>query len=375
MEKVKIKQVIHNQNNIVLFEFRQDEKLIEMFKQQIQDFHWNQELQTWFTTYYPSLKKELFQLLRGKYWLDYSGMELKAPIDNMKIQQHLPELSPLTEEHKIHLEKFKYYLLSKRYSPSTIKTYTETVSTFLRFFSSKPISEINHTDLIVFNNQYILQKNLSNSFQNQVVNGVKLFFQIVENKKLIVELIHRPRREKKLPNVLSKEEVKAILEAPKNIKHKAMLSLIYACGLRRSELLNLTLKDIQSDRNLLLIRQAKGKKDRVVPISSKLIELLRNYYKEWKPKTWLFEGQVENTQYSARSLELVLKKSLNLACINKPVSLHWMRHSYATHLLENGTDLRYIQELLGHKSSRTTEIYTHVSQRSIQLIKSPFDDL
>jgi integrase/recombinase XerD len=314
-------------------------------------------------------------LLRGKYWLDYSGMTLRVNPPHEKPILVVPSLAPLSEEQKIHLEKFKYYLLSKRYSPSTIKTYTETVSTFLRFFSSKPITEINHTDLIVFNNQYIIQKNLSNSFQNQVVNGVKLFFQIVENKQLIVELIHRPRREKKLPNILSKEEVKAILKAPKNIKHKAMLSLIYACGLRRSELLNLTLKDIQSDRNLLIIKQAKGKKDRVEPISSKLIDLLRSYYKEWKPKTWLFEGQIENTQYSARSLELVLKKSLKLACINKPVSLHWMRHSYATHLLENGTDLRYIQELLGHNSSRTTEIYTHVSQRSIQLIKSPFDDL
>lgn len=375
MEKVTIKQIVYNQNNIVLFEFKKDEKLIDTFKQQIQNFNWNQELQAWTTSYYPSLKKELFELIRGKYWLDYSGMELKTQHASAPKQQISSLLSPLTEEHKIHIQKFKYYLLSKRYSPSTIKTYTETVSTFLRFFSFKPISEINHTDLIVFNNQYILQKNLSNSFQNQVVNGVKLFFQIVENKQLIVELLHRPRREKKLPNVLSKEEVKAILEAPKNSKHKAMLSLIYACGLRRSELLNLTLKDILSDRNLLIIRQAKGKKDRVVPISSKLIELLRSYYKEWKPKTWLFEGQVENTQYSARSLELVLKKSLKLACINKPVSLHWMRHSYATHLLENGTDLRYIQELLGHNSSRTTEIYTHVSQRSIQLIKSPFDDL
>jgi integrase/recombinase XerD len=375
MEKVKIKQVIHNQNNIVLFDFKKDEKLIDTFKQQIQDFNWNQELQAWTTPYYPSLKKELFELLRGKYWFDYSGMELKTQHASAPKQQISSLLAPLNEEHKLHLEKFNQYLLSKRYSPSTIKTYKETVSTFLRFFSTKPISEITHNDLIVFNNEYIIQKNLSNSFQNQVVNGVKLFFQIVENKQLIVELIHRPRREKKLPNVLSKEEVKAILEAPKNIKHKAMLSLIYACGLRRSELLNLTLKDIQSDRNLLIIRQAKGKKDRVVPISSKLIELLRSYYKEWKPKTWLFEGQVENTQYSARSLELVLKKSLKLVCINKPVSLHWMRHSYATHLLENGTDLRYIQELLGHNSSRTTEIYTHVSQRSIQLIKSPFDDL
>jgi integrase/recombinase XerD len=375
MEKVTIKQVIHNQNNIVLFDFKKDEKLIDTFKQQIQDFNWNQELQAWTTPYYPALKKELFQLLRGKYWLDYSGMEMRTPINKVQIQTQNPVLSPLTEEHKLHLEKFNQYLLSKRYSPSTIKTYKETVSTFLRFFSTKPISEITHNDLIVFNNQYIIQKNLSNSFQNQVVNGVKLFFQIVENKKIVVELLHRPRREKKLPNVLSKEEVKAILEAPKNNKHQAMLSLIYACGLRRGELLNLTLKDIQSDRNLLLIRQAKGKKDRVIPISSKLIELLRNYYKEWKPKTWLFEGQFPNTPYSAKSLESVLKQSLTKAKIGKPVSLHWLRHSYATHLLENGTDLRYIQELLGHKSSKTTEIYTHVSTSIIKMIKSPFDDL
>ena len=375
MEKVKIKQVVYNQNNIVLFEFKKDEKLIDTFKQQIQDFNWNQELQAWTTPYYPALKKELFQLLRGKYWLDYSGMEMKTPINKVQIQTQNPVLSPLTEEHKLHLEKFNQYLLSKRYSPSTIKTYKETVSTFLRFFSSKPISEINHNDLIVFNNQYIIQKNLSNSFQNQVVNAVKLFFQIVENKKIVVELLHRPRREKKLPNVLSKEEVKAILEAPKNIKHKAMLSLIYACGLRRGELLNLTLKDIQSDRNLLIIRQAKGKKDRVVPISPKLIELLRSYYKEWKPITWLFEGQFPNTQYSEKSLENVLKQSLAKAKITKKVSLHWLRHSYATHLLESGTDLRYIQELLGHNSSRTTEIYTHVSTRNLQLIRSPFDDL
>jgi len=375
MEKVIIKQNIVNQHNIVSFEFQENEILLTELKNQIPNFNWNTELKAWTTLYYPTLKKELFQLLRGRYWLDYSGMEMKTPINKVQIQTQPPLLSPLTEEQKVLLEKFKNYLLSKRYSPSTIKTYTETTGVFLRYFSEKTLQEINHLDFIEFNNNYILKKNLSNSYQNQVVNALKLFFQIIENKKIVIELLHRPRREKKLPNVLSKEEVKAILEAPKNIKHQAMLSLIYACGLRRGELLNLTIKDIQSDRNIVVIRQAKGKKDRIVPISPKLIDLLRNYYKEWKPITWLFEGQFPNTPYSARSLELVLKRSLKLAHINKPVSLHWLRHSYATHLLENGTDLRYIQELLGHNSSKTTEIYTHVSQKSIQQIRSPFDDL
>jgi integrase/recombinase XerD len=135
-----------------------------------------------------------------------------------------------------------------------------------------------------------------------------------------VDFIQRPRREKRLPNVLSKEEVKAILEAPTNLKHRAMLSLIYACGLRRSELLNLTLKDILSDRNLLFIRQSKGKKDRMVPISLKIIEMLRDYYKAYKPKTWLFEGQFPNTKYSEKSLENVLKQSLIKARSSKKVS-------------------------------------------------------
>ncbi len=190
-----------------------------------------------------------------------------------------------------------------------------------------------------------------------------------------VESIHRPKGEKKLPNVLSKEEVKLILNAHHNIKHKTMLSLIYSCGLRRGELLNLKPADIDSKRNLILIKQSKGKKDRIVPLSPKILEMLRSYYICYKPKTWLFEGRNENEPYDERSLSNVLKQALTKSNIQKPVSLHWLRHSYATHLLESGTDLRFIQELLGHSSSRTTEIYTHVSTKSLQQIKSPFDDL
>ena len=175
--------------------------------------------------------------------------------------------------------------------------------------------------------------------------------------------------------MLSKEEIKLILNAPSNIKHKAMLSLIYSCGLRRSELLNLKLTDIDSKRGLVIIRQSKGRKDRVAPLSEKILELLRAYYNAYKPNVWLFEGQDKKSQYDENSLSSVLKQTLEKCKINKPVSLHWLRHSYATHLLENGTDLRYIQEILGHSSSRTTEIYTHVSNHNIQRISSPFDNL
>ena len=274
-----------------------------------------------------------------------------------------------------HLIAFKNYMNYRRYSSNTIKTYSDALEVFFRFYQNKEPESFTIEDIVHFNSEYILRKNLSASYQNQVINAIKLFYRNRFKRTMEVDFIQRPRREKRLPNVLSKEEVKAILEAPTNLKHRAMLSLIYACGLRRSELLNLTLKDILSDRNLLFIRQSKGKKDRMVPISLKIIEMLREYYKAYKPKTWLFEGQFPNSRYSEKSLENVLKQSLSKAKISKKVSLHWLRHSYATHLLENGTDLRYIQELLGHSSSRTTEIYTHVSTRNLQQIRSPFDDL
>jgi integrase/recombinase XerD len=274
-----------------------------------------------------------------------------------------------------YLISFKNYMNFRRYSQNTIKTYADALEVFFRFYKDQAPESLNIEDIINFNTSYILKKNVSASYQNQVINAIKLFYRNRFNRTMEVDFIQRLRREKRLPNVLSKNEVKSILEAPTNLKHRAMLSLIYACGLRRSELLNLTLKDILSDRNLLFIRQSKGKKDRMVPISLKIIEMLREYYKAYKPKTWLFEGQFPNTKYSEMSLAKVLKQSMLKAKVNKNVSLHWLRHSYATHLLESGTDLRYIQELLGHSSSRTTEIYTHVSTRNLQQIRSPFDDL
>ncbi|NMH23786.1 tyrosine-type recombinase/integrase, partial [Flavobacterium sp. SE-s27] len=170
----------------------------------------------------------------------------------------------------------------------------------------KSINLITNEDIIRYNNDYILKNKLSSSYQNQVVNAVKLYFKTIKDTMIEVEKIHRPKRAKVLPNVLSKEEVKKILDAHSNLKHKAMLSMIYSCGLRRSELLNLKFSDIDSKRNIVIIRQSKGKKDRITPLSAKILDLLRRYYKEYSPKTYLFEGQEKNTQYSARSLEEVL---------------------------------------------------------------------
>ncbi len=281
----------------------------------------------------------------------------------------------LTDAHKASIKKFDEFLRSKRFAPSTIRSYIHSIQLFLAYFNDRQMEDLTEDDITIFNNEYILAKRLSSSFQNQVINAIKKFFLVVEHRSMNIDAVHRPRREHKLPNVLSKEEVKMILQTPRNLKHRAMLSLIYACGLRRGELLKLKPGHIDSKRKLLIIYQSKGRKDRVIPIGDKIIELLRDYYKAYRPKEWLFEGQKEKEQYSATSLQKVLKRSVKRTKINKPVTLHWLRHSFATHLLEKGTDMRYIQEILGHKSSKTTEIYTHVSTKSLQEIRSPFDDL
>lgn len=283
--------------------------------------------------------------------------------------------SKLCVENEHHLLNFKSWLEAKRYSENTVKTYVEALSVFMIFYKDKRIELIDNKDVIAYHHDYILKNKLSGSYQNQIINALKLFYKKVFNNNLKIDELERPKKANLLPNVLSKNEVKKILNAHSNIKHKMLLSLTYSCGLRRSEVLNLKPQDIDGERNIIIIRQAKGKKDRIVPLSLKILEMLREYYIAFKPITYLFEGAVKGKQYDERSFANVLKQAIAKVGITKPVSLHWLRHSYATHLLEAGTDLRYIQEILGHKSSKTTEIYTHVSTNSLQKIKSPFDDL
>ena len=339
---------IHKNQNVIFILFEKDSNLIQEVKN-ISGSFWSQSKKVW-------------------YVLD---TENNRTLFNLEPQStSLP-----SEEGMKHLQKFSYWLKSKRYSENTIKTYTEALKSFLIFFKTKEIASITNEDVVYYNNNYILKNNLSYTYQNQLVSAIKLYFKTIQNVSLELDKIHRPKREKVLPNVLSKEEVKAILNAHANTKHKMMLSLIYSCGLRCGELLALKPVHIDSKRNIIMVKNSKGKKDRIVPLSPKILEMLREYYLAFKPKNYLFEGQTVGNPYDNRSLQQVLKQALTKAGITKPVTLHWLRHSYATHLLESGTDLRYIQELLGHNSSKTTEIYTHVSTKSIQQIKSPFDDL
>lgn len=382
-QRLKLSPALHRDKEVVQLHFDRNEEFTQFLKKHVR-LHWSQTMACWYVPYTKSLVSELYRLSQNQFYLDYSEMKREHVVREfvpapkvVQVSQSRPDknLGELSAEALLKMEKFKWWLQSKRYSDNTVLTYTDALKTFLRYYAHKAISEIDNDDLIAFNNNYILSNSFSSSFQNQVVNAVKLFFTKIEDKQLQPELLHRPKRAKVLPNVLSKEEVKLILEALVNIKHRAMLSLIYSCGLRRSELLHLRIKDIDSKRQLIVVRRAKGKKDRIVPLSGKILLMLRDYFRTYQPKEWLFEGQGGVGAYDERSLANVLKQALEKSRIDKPVTLHWLRHSYATHLLENGTDLRYIQEILGHSRSTTTEIYTHVSTKGIQNVLSPFDTL
>lgn len=270
----------------------------------------------------------------------------------------------------LYLEK----LIEKRYSPNTIKTYVSYIKSFAEEFQDRSLEEVSTRQINDYLLKLIRTKGISASQQNQRISAIKFYYEQVLDRKKAFYQLSRPIKEKKLPKVLTVEEVELILRQVKNLKHKCILMTIYSGGLRRSELINLKINDIDSNRMLIRISDSKGNKDRYTLLSEKLTQLLRIYYQAYKPKYWLFEGQ-GGGKYSASSIEKIFRKALQKAQLNKHATPHSLRHSFATHLLEQGISLRYIQELLGHSSITTTEIYTHVSSRHLSKIKNPLDNL
>lgn len=272
-------------------------------------------------------------------------------------------------------EGYLELLEQKRYSPSTIKTYRAYFSDFMEYHKGRNIDRLKVADI----NRYILylvnEKKISVSQQNMRINAIKFYYEQVKGgKRQYYGGITRAKEYKTIPEVLSKNEIKRILDQLSNIKHRCMISLVYSAGLRRSELLNLTPKDINSETMSVRI-MGKGKKCRYSLLSPKLLEELRLYFREYRPKKWLFEGETPGVQYSASALVKVLKEAAQRAGIKHRVHVHMLRHSFATHLLEQGTDLHTIQELLGHNDIKTTAIYLHTSNAHKAKIPNPLDTL
>ena len=273
------------------------------------------------------------------------------------------------------LKDFSDQLILKRYSENTIVVYKDQIVRFFNYYSKIDPSELTDENVKEYMLFLLEKKKISFSYQKQVISAIKFYFEKIlrrETKKYYFEI---PRsKERKLPIVLSKLEVKQIIESTNNLKHKTILSTIYSAGLRLSESVNLKIADIDSERKLIYVRGGKGKKDRTTILSTELLKLLRKYYKEYQPKVWLFES-LERDQYSKSSVQEIFYKSLRRSNVDKKVSVHSLRHSFATHLLEQGEDLRYIQKILGHKNSKTTEIYTHITSTGLKKLKSPLDSI
>lgn len=310
---------------------------------------------------------QVFTAFKGLAWVDATALEENVPAKTKTLNNDSPEKVTIPKEY---LEK----LLRRRYSPNTISTYTSLFRAFVQHFHPKPPEEITEEEIKQYLLSEVQRRNLSYSTQNQMINAIKFYYEQVLGLEKKQYWIDRPRKEKRLPTVLSPEEVNDILWSIRNTKHRCIVGLLYSSGLRIGELLNLRKQDIDFDRKQVFVRGGKGKKDRVSILADNMASELLTYQAEFKSKYWLFEGP-EQSQYSSTSVGVIIKKACRAANISKHVTAHTFRHSFATHLLEQGTDLRYIQTLLGHGSSKTTEIYTHVSQNALRNIKSPMDVL
>jgi site-specific recombinase XerD len=330
--------------------------------------NWNSQNKWWSVPYAGKFLQEIKVLaqeqnLRFIYEEEENVTNKKSRISAFDI----PNYRSCPEEYILKLKEL-------RYSENTLKTYKTLFEEFINYYHKFEISRIDESMITAFLRYLVIERKVSTSYQNQAINAVKFYYERVLGGLRKVYLVDRPREEKTLPVVLSEKEVGDLLKATENLKHKSILMLAYSGGLRLSELINVKITDIDSGRMQIRVEQAKGKKDRYTLLSVRLLEVLRKYFIAYKPKVWLFEG-ANGGQYSVSSIQAIMKDSTRKAGIKKKVSIHSLRHSFATHLLENGTDLRYIQSLLGHSSSKTTEIYTHITTKGFDKIKSPLDNL
>lgn len=296
------------------------------------------------------------------------GSEIKASTAELLLKH------PLSDNNANAFAAFKQMLTLKGYSVNTVRNYCNEFHHLLRLLHNRSINDLNKSHIMSYLLWLMNTKKYSEQHVHTTVNATKFYFEQVMNREKEFYDLPRPKKPFKLPSILAEEEIIALIQQTTNLKHRSILMTAYSAGLRVSEIVNLKVTDIDSKRMMIHVRAAKGKKDRMVPLSKKLLEVLRTYFKVYEPSEYLFEGQ-DGGSYSSRSIQLILNSSKLKAKIGKKGSTHMLRHSYATHLLEAGTDIRIIQELLGHNSIKTTLRYTHVTNKYLSKIESPLDKL
>jgi len=346
-------------------------KVIEAIIKSWQNVQWSETHNMY---YVPNVKSNLNRIysdfkgiawINGQYFFNSKARkEINNKINCYKSLVKYTELGPCPNEY---LRK----LIQLNYALSTCKTYISLFKRFAYAHKNIALDRLDENDVQSYI-QKLAANNASKSKLNQCINAIKFYYEVVLEMPNRFYKISRPCQSKKLPKVIAKQQIFKIIQHCNNLKHKAMIALTYSTGIRISELINLSINDIDSKRMVIFIKDAKGNKDRYVPLSKFALAYLRKYYKIYKPKLYLFEGQNGNP-YSTSSFNKFLKAAAKKANHINRISAHTLRHSFATHLLEEGADLRTIQVILGHNSSKTTEIYTHVANTQLMNFKNPFD--
>jgi integrase/recombinase XerD len=282
--------------------------------------------------------------------------------------QNEPRYFSLSDETRLVEE-----LQARKYSPRTVKIYCNANGAFLAYLKKGP-AEVQKEDITRFLSFKEKRHNASASSLNIILSALRFYYGVILGKDL-TDNRKRPKADRRLPIVLSKEEVSSLLNATHNIKHRLLLMLCYSGGLRVSEIVSLKCEDLDFSRGTLYVRKSKGRKDRYTILSAKVVDILNQYKEIYHPTHWLFEGKIPSEHMCIRTAQRVFELSLKKANIEKAISIHGLRHSFATHLLESGTDIRYIQVLLGHASTKTTQVYTHVARGTVLKIRSPLDEI
>ena len=344
----------HRDQNVIFLKFEKNWQIISEVKKLVGS-RWSQSQTMW---YVPD---NLFY--RTKFNIDTSKDKSLAS------SSVLVKICP---ENENELQRFVDVLQLKGYSPNTIRTYKNEFLQLLYILKNNLVKNCDQTNLQNYFLYCINELKLTENTLHGRINAIKFYFEkVLKNEKIFID-IPRPKKQKKLPKVIHAIDIKKLFSVTENLKHNTMLKLGYGLGLRVSEIINLKIEDIDSKSMQVFLERAKGKKDRYVNLPESILKQLREYYKMFRPKEYLFEGQYGG-QYSVRTAQQVFKTALLKAGINKNVGIHSLRHSFATHLLENGTDIRFIQELLGHNDIKTTLLYTDVTDKSLRKITSPLD--
>ncbi|SDU11506.1 Site-specific recombinase XerD [Polaribacter sp. Hel1_33_78] len=346
----------------LLVKFKYNDYLLNLLRK-IPAATWSTSLKTW---YLKDTKENLNLIIST-----FKGI---TTIDSSKLTKKNIFKRNLTDSEKTLLNNFYLYLKGKRYSKSTIQTYTLFIADFINFHTKTPLAELTNRDVELFIETVFIERKYSISSQRQFISALKIFIVFYPQTKINDLSLERPKKSRTLPNVLSQEEVLRIIQLTKNLKHRAIIVLLYSSGLRIGEVTGLLLKNIDILRKQIKVEGGKGRKDRFVVLATSYLPLLQNYLTTFKPVFYFIEGPT-GKKYSESSIRKFLFKSVQKAGISKKVTPHTLRHSYATHLLENGVGLRHIQELLGHAKPETTMIYTHVAKKDLLDIQSPLDTI